>query len=181
MKNYIGATALAMIFLFNVTTNCQTDKRDQGIDLYREGKYSAAAALLQEAATANPKDRQAWLFLAGAYIHTGEEQLARQAFTNSRVIQKEGLPKYDTPLKILQKPQPESPHDRTGPFSVNVSVIVEFLASGKIGFIRVLESGTQEFGEASVNAAKKIRFKPAVMAGKPVTVIGMLEYSFEAL
>lgn len=173
--------AVTAVFVFaGGAAAAQVGDRDRGIELYREGRYADAARLLEEAAQADPRDRESWLYLGAAHVHSGDDKLARKAFRKTDSRQREDVLGYDSLLKITSKPRPAYPrgvHSSQG--SAKVTLVVEFLSSGKVGFIRSLVSGgPQEFERESITAAHQVRFTPAVKGGKPVTVIQFIEYSF---
>jgi len=172
--------ALIAVFFFVGAASAQSGDRDRGIELYRDGKFADAAGLLEQAVQANPKDREAWLYLGGTYVHSGNDKLARKAFSKTDKRPREDLVGYDSLLKITHKPRPSYPrgvHPSQG--SAKVTLAIEFLSSGKIGFIRSLDhGGQQDFERESKAAAYQIRFSPAIKGGKPITVIQFVEYSF---
>ena len=55
---------------------------------------------------------------------------------------------------------------------------VVFLPNGKIGLAVPINNLPDGLTEASVNAAKGIKFEPALENGKPVTVVKQIEYGF---
>ena len=59
-----------------------------------------------------------------------------------------------------------------------VVLSVVFNANGKITDIKVIRDLPYGLTENAIAATKKIRFKPAVKDGKPVSVRGQLEFSF---
>ncbi len=180
MKFPASFTVVLAIFVSAGAVAAQQSDRNRGIDLYREGKYAESVGLLEKAVEANPKDRQAWLYLGGAYVNSGNDKLARKAFNKTDVSKSNDWNEYDSPLKMTDKPRPSYPrgvHSSQG--SAKVTLAVEFLSSGTIGFVRSLDRGGQpDFERASKTAAQQIRFIPAVKDGKPVTVIQFIEYSF---
>ena len=54
-----GLTILLSLSVFSQT------KREEGIDLYRDGKYDHAAQILQTVVTNDKKDKLAWVYLGG--------------------------------------------------------------------------------------------------------------------
>ncbi len=180
MRAIKAFSVLLGIILFTVTAFGQQTKRDEGIDLYRAGKFTEAVSRLAEATAADKMDRQAWLYLAGAYKHLGKDKEAITAFEGSRIIQKTNLPKYDKPVKITSKPLPVIKTDNTGPlsYSASYSVAVELCADGTVGIIIPYTIAFGERNQAIIDAVKKIKFDPAVKDGKPVTVIHVMEYTF---
>ncbi len=86
----------------------------------------------------------------------------------------------DKPLRILEKPQLAYPVPDTGTICVQgtVTLRVEFLASSKIGKISPVSSLGYGLTENAMEAAKKIKFEPAVKNGKPITVTKPIQFSF---
>jgi TonB family protein len=103
--------------------------------------------------------------------------LAQKAVRNKNAINTKVL---NSPLVILSQPKAPYPNPETGTVCISgvVRLKVKFLESGKIGEI-VTVSGLP-FGatENAIEAAKKIKFKPAIKDGKPITVSKTLEYRF---
>jgi TonB family protein len=59
-----------------------------------------------------------------------------------------------------------------------VVLSVVFGADGQIGDVKVIRGLPHGLTQKAIEAASKIRFEPAMKDGKPVSVRGMLEYSF---
>jgi len=83
-------------------------------------------------------------------------------------------------VKVTHKPRPSYTEEarkraRTG----SVKIVVEFLADGTLGFVFPLETAMDEglLGSA-IEAAKGMRFEPAVKNGIAVTEINYVGYSF---
>ena len=55
---------------------------------------------------------------------------------------------------------------------------IVFNANGKITDIKVIRGLPYGLNENAIDAAKKIRFKPAMKDGKPISVRGSVEFSF---
>lgn len=60
--------------------------------------------------------------------------------------------------------------------TVVLSVVYTF--DGRITEIRVVRGLPDGLSESAIEAAKKIRFQPAVKAGQPVSVRGNIEFNF---
>lgn len=85
----------------------------------------------------------------------------------------------NSPVKILEQPKPELPKD----FGLNDSqgsivLRVVFLADGTIGEISPI-STLPSLTDLAVEAAKKIKFEPAVKDGKPTTVTKSVTYVYD--
>ena len=84
---------------------------------------------------------------------------------------------YDTPVRILEKPRPQVT-DGQDCSQGKVVLRVTFLASGEIGKIFVISGLTKGKTENTIEAARKIKFEPAMKDGKPVTAAKIVEYVF---
>ena len=169
-----------VFFLLASAAIAQGSDRDQGIDLYREGRFSEAIELLKKSVVADETDRAAWIFLGGAYLHADEESEAANAFERSHIRPTSPQPKYERSVKVTYKPQPRySEKARRHLSSGTVRIAVEFRADGTIGFTFPLPTTVDStLIQQSIEAAKGIRFEPATKDGKPVTVINLVEYGF---
>lgn len=114
-----------------------------------------------------------------------EQQKIEQAKSENVEIKKEELPKtssqslFDVPLKILYKPKASYPEAFRGSCIQGVVRLrVQFLENGKIGNIYPIGGLPYGATESAIEAAKLIKFQPAMKKGKPVTVNKVIEYSF---
>ena len=84
------------------------------------------------------------------------------------------------PLKILEKPKPRYPTSDTGTVCMQGTVLlrVQFLASGEIGEIKAVTNLPYGATENAIEAAKKIKFEPAVKNGKRINVTKIVGFSF---
>ncbi|MBS1797400.1 MAG: TonB family protein [Acidobacteria bacterium] len=83
------------------------------------------------------------------------------------------------PLKILSKPRAGyTDQARLSMTQGKVVLRVTFLASGEIGGITTVSGLPNGLTEQAVAAARAIKFEPAKVGGKPVTVTKTIEYSF---
>lgn len=87
---------------------------------------------------------------------------------------------YDVPVKIISKPKAAYPEQKNGTICVQgtVTLRVQFLENGEIGKIAVVSGLPNGLSEKAVEAAQKIKFKPAMKEGKAVTVSKQVQYSF---
>jgi hypothetical protein len=112
-----------------------------------------------------------------------EQQKIEQAKPENVDAKKEALPKtssqslYDVPLKILYKSQ-ASRRDGQDCSTGVVRLRVQFLENGKIGQIYPISTMPYGKTESAIEAAKLIKFQPAMKDGKPVAVNKVIEYSF---
>lgn len=156
----------------------QEDETSKGIGLYRAGNYAEAITVLQKLVDADPKNTTAWTYLGGSLANTGKTKEAIAAFKKSFDGPKSDE-KFDRELKITAKPRvPYTDEARSNSVSGTVELMVEFKADGKIGFVVPIRKLMFGLTENSINAAKEIRFDPAIKDDKPVSVIRMMSYSF---
>ncbi len=86
----------------------------------------------------------------------------------------------DSNLKIISKPRPSfSDAARIASKSGTVKVAVLFAANGKIESMLVIDRLGYGLDEQALRAARQIRFEPKVENGKPVSVVRIIEYTFE--
>ncbi len=169
---------LGIIFL-TASAFGQQSKSDEGIDLYRSGSFVEAVSRLTEATSLDKTDRQAWLYLAGALKHLGNDKEAIKALKASRGIQKTTPPKYDKPEKITSRPTPGIKGDGTGG-PADYTVAIELCADSTVGIVIPYMNSFVERKQAIIADARKIKFEPAVLNGKPVTVIYVIDYTFSS-
>lgn len=92
----------------------------------------------------------------------------------------------DKGVRILSKPMPSYTNAaREYNISGWVRVSVTFQADGKIGDVLYFDESSQEknltrYGlvKETIRVAKKIKFKPQIKDGQPITVTKVLSYSF---
>jgi hypothetical protein len=174
-------SGLVICLVAAIATFAQQSERDQGIDLYREGKFTEAIEKLEKSVATNDNDRAAWKWLGAAYVRAGKPDLAMKAFTTKIGNPATGsAPKHDKSVKVTHKPQPRyTVEARQRASTGSVKIVVEFLADGTLGFVFPLETSMDEsLLLSAIEAAKGIRFEPAVKNGTPVTDISYVGYAF---
>jgi TonB family protein len=83
------------------------------------------------------------------------------------------------PLKILSKPKPGyTDSARTNGKQGTIVLAVLFGANGRIEATLVLKRLGYGLDEQAMSAARRIKFEPKTVDGKPVPVVKMVEYSF---
>jgi TonB family protein len=125
------------------------------------------------------KDNQK--FASGTLISLIREQLPEKTLSdeNQKKTDKEKiyLPKeVDQRVTILSKPSPLMPE----PWGRSiVSLRVVFSSTGKVKNVEVIGGGPRDrFARAAMEAARKIKFAPAIKDGRAVSQRGLLEYQF---
>ena len=83
-------------------------------------------------------------------------------------------------VRLLSKPEPSYPQKAVeNGARGRVTLVAAFAATGQVVNIRVLYSNTGDvLVHAAIEAARKIRFEPAMKDGKPVSMWMQLEYNF---
>lgn len=103
------------------------------------------------------------------YGGTGVQGLEKIYTTNSVHVK----------AKVLQKPAPEYPEaERNSGVSGMVRLRAVLTSSGRVTAILLLHNPNQALSHAAIEAAKRIKFKPATVDGKPVSQYIILEYYF---
>jgi len=167
------------VAIFIVAANGQQNDRQVGISLYREGRFAEAVSLLQTASDTDKNDRAALVYLGASYAHMNKHASAQKAFRKATLVRADSDTDYDTRVKVTSRPRPQTNDIVRRMYNFgSISVAVELLSTGKIGFVFPLQNSLSEWEPEVVAAAKAIRFQPAISGGKPVTVVVILEYSF---
>ena len=86
------------------------------------------------------------------------------------------------PLKILEKPKPTYPEIKgTVHVQGTITLRVEFRDDGTIGKIAPISTLPYGFTERAIEAAKKIKFEPAIQDSKPITVVKTVLYNLDGI
>jgi TonB family protein len=87
--------------------------------------------------------------------------------------------RVDVPLEVLSKPSPAyTAEARQMRVEGEVSLEVEFCASGHVRVLRVVRGLGHGLDEEAMRAAEKIRFKPAQSAGRTIDFKTTVHISF---
>lgn len=88
-------------------------------------------------------------------------------------------PQVDTRVRLLSKPEPQYTEDaRRNQTSGTVILRVVFSSSGEVTNIRPIHTLPDGLTEKAIAAARQIRFLPATIDGRPVSMYMQLEYNF---
>lgn len=86
------------------------------------------------------------------------------------------------PLKILEKPKPTYPEiEGTVHIQGTITLRVEFRADGTVGKIDPVSTLPYGFTEQAVEAAKKIKFEPAIQDSEPKTIFRLVQYNLGSI
>jgi TonB family protein len=87
--------------------------------------------------------------------------------------------KPNTPLQIISKPRPVSNEEyKTINAQGKVRLKVNFTADGQVKNITIVSGLPEGLNEKSIEAAKKITFKPEQKCGAPISIVRTIEYIF---
>jgi tetratricopeptide (TPR) repeat protein len=168
-----------LVLISAISGFAQRNPRDEGITLYHEGKYEKAVELLEGVLEANDKNRLAWIYLGASFVHLKESDKAIKAFLKTNFVDKANAPVYDRSFKITSRPHAKyTAEARRNNTAGNIKVAIELRSDGKVGFVFPFVTLQDGLTESAVNAAKGIRFDPAVQNGVPITVVTIFEYNF---
>lgn len=92
----------------------------------------------------------------------------------------------EKPLRIISKPFPSYTNKaRENNISGWIAVKVIFQSDGKIGDVTYFDESSQEknltrygLAKEAIRVAKKIKFKPQIKDGQPITVTKVIRYNF---
>jgi tetratricopeptide (TPR) repeat protein len=154
--------------------------RDNGILLYHGGLYSESIIILEKLVANGKADYSAGLYLGAGYVQTGKYKEARDILNKLRTLKMPESPLgYETKLKVLRKPQPVFGEAAKQSMSNgSIRVLVEFKQDGKIGFVFPFAFTSDKLIDGAITASKGVTFEPAVINGKHVNTVNILEYRF---
>ncbi|PWT81179.1 MAG: hypothetical protein C5B44_04190 [Acidobacteria bacterium] len=137
-------------------------------------RYAEAAAALEKYLQLSPAapDRQTWAEqLESLRFYSGNKQGGDVVYRGSEVT---------TKAHVRSKPEPEY---TAAALSNNVrgTVVLRgvFTADGKVKHLLILQSLPMGLTEVCIAAAHRIKFDPATLNGKPVSMYIQLEYNFD--
>lgn len=112
-------------------------------------------------------------FCHNSFAHKKSKDFKR--FGNNQTVSK-----AETPVKILFKPRANYPQSETGTICMQgtVSLRIQFLDTGEIGEIKIINGLPYGANENAIEAAKKIKFNPARINGKSVTKYKIAQFAF---
>ena len=154
----------------------------EGVRLFRAGNYADSIVQLEQVVAANKKDYTGWTYLGASYLHAGRIKEALKAFENAR---RRGAVYFNsTPnnrdgnqsVKLINPPRPDMTQQTQAPFSLRVTVAIEFLQDNTIGFVFPVSELLKDQRDAAISIARWLKFAPAVEGGKPVTSVLLYDY-----
>lgn len=171
--------ALGICFLtFFGTNSAQTDG-EKAIEMYRSGDYQTAITLLEDLHKSGKADRSSAMYLGAAYVQVGEKNKASAVFKNLPKTSSLTSIAYDKEVKFTKRPIAKfseyvAENERTG----FIRLAIELKNDGSVGFVFPFMGTSKNFIKPGVDAAKAIKFKPAELNGRAVTVVIMMDYKY---
>src|SRR6185503_6482051 len=139
----------------------------------RHASFKSAAEALEKylQLERDPREAQAWKEqLDTLKFYVGEKSGVSPIYKGADVT---------TKVKLLSKPEPTYTQEaRNGQIVGTVVLRCVFAADGKVKHLLVVQSLPSGLTEQSIIAAKKIKFVPATLNGKPVSMWMQLEYNY---
>jgi len=158
--------------------SAQSNPVEAAITLFRSENYSQAANLLTPLAKPE-SDIYVWMYLGASLLKLGNEEKAAQAFARSAAGAKSSEP-LDKELSVKKiKKAKYTAEAVANSVEGNVHVAVEFRSDGTVGFAFPYKTLPNGLTENAVQAAKAIKFTPAVKNGKAITVVLPLTFRFD--
>jgi hypothetical protein len=178
---YMKKLYVAVILSFCLAGSVFAQSTNNGVDLYRAGKYAESVSLLEKVISSVNAVYLTGVYLGAGYVKTGNKARAAETFKQADKLTKgTSTIKYDRPVKIIEKRPPAwEENAKAGMSSGGVDVAVEFQSDGTIGFVFPFRSSPRTLVPAVIEAARAIKFEPAILNGKPVTSVMLFSYEFE--
>jgi TonB family protein len=141
----------------------------------RKSRYREAAAALERYLELNPKDpnNQTWtsqLESLRFYMRPSDSEERKTIFSGKNL---------DSKARVLSKPEPQYTERARGKGVVGTVILrCVFGADGTVKYLLVIQGLPYGLTEATLAAAKQIKFVPAMKDGRPASMYIQLEYNF---
>jgi|SRR5687767_20832 len=148
--------------------------RSESVEI-RQARYVDAADALEKflQLAPNTRDKQTW-----------NEQLESLRFHTASYRKSAGIEVFSgrdvtTKARVLKKPEPQYTEEARSN-GVNGTVVLRavFAADGTVKHFLVISGLPDGLTEEAIRAARKIKFTPAAIDGRPVSMFIQLEYNF---
>lgn len=150
------------------------DSRSGDLSVHLDERFAEAVQSLEEYLRMKPEAEPVWRgcleaarFYARFYSKK-QEGKKRVAYSPDEV---------QTPVQILSRPEPALRPKRLGNSGYGVEAVVllvTYAADGTIKHIITVQAASPEYTQAVVEAARRIRFRPATLKGRAVSVVGYI-------
>jgi hypothetical protein len=178
---YLNASTVLGILIFSLSAALLAagqSEKDVAIELYRSGDYKEAIARFEKIGLSGNEDYESALFLGASYLRAGQTKSASSTFLKHPKPATATATRYDEEVKITKRPFARfSAHlvsENEPPGFIKMAVELKF--DGTVGFTFPFAATSKNFAKPGIEAAEGIKFRPAVLNGKPVTVIVIMEY-----
>lgn len=168
------------IFAFSNFSYAQSD-RDKGIEMFRQGNYAEAKAVLETLYASEQVDHATAIYLGASYVKTGNDKKAMEVFAKAETLRrlKSAEVKYDKEIFLTQNPKPRFSDTAMGKErSGIIRLVVEYKEDAKLGFVFPFQTTSETLIDDAIKTARQIRFESAKINGKPVTVVMIMDYAF---
>lgn len=158
---YSPKVVIAILILLSGYTVFAQQGIEEGIGLYREGRFAESISALEPIAKRDKKNPEVWNFLGLAYLKTGEPKAARKAFENAVKYSPDNL-EYRGNLAVFylsefEYKRAEKEFDR---------ILTSEPADGNAYLYRgIAKLGNGDFRGALEDADNAVRFAPALADG----------------
>ena len=147
------------------------DSRRGDLSVHLDERFAEAVGSLEEYLRMKPEAERAWrgrLEAARFYarFYGKKREGKRVAYAPEEV---------QTPVQILSRPEPALRPERLGDSGYGVEsvvLLVTYAADGTVRHIITVQAASPEYTRAVIDAARRIRFRPAMLKGRPVSVVG---------
>lgn len=147
-----------------------SDSRRGDLSVHLDERFAEAVESLEEYLKMKPEAEPVWrerLEAARFYARYYKKQEGKK-----RVAYSPG--EVQTPVQILSRPEPALRPKRldTSSYGVeSVVLLVTYAADGTVKHIITVQAASPEYTQAVIDAARRIRFRPATLKGRAVSVI----------
>jgi tetratricopeptide (TPR) repeat protein len=148
------------------------DSRRGDLSVHLDERFAEAVQSLEEYLRMKPEAEPVWRgrleavrFYACFY---NKQEGKRVAYSRDEV---------QTPVQILSRPEPALRPKRLGTSGYGVEsvvLLVTYATDGTVRHIITVQAASPEYTEAVIDAARRIRFRPAMLKGRPVSVVGYI-------
>jgi TonB family protein len=168
-SSYLLKSQALVRFFGDVLTARENETSDT-----RTTRFTEAANALEKYLQLEPnaKDKQSWQDQLDSlrFYSNGTGNGTEHAYSGKQVT---------TKVRVLKKPEPSYTEEaRRNQITGTVVLRVVFTADGAVKHFLVLSGLPNGLTEAAISAARKIKFTPATIDGRPVSMFIQLEYNF---
>lgn len=180
MKQLLVACSLLLALSPALAAAQDEERLFKGVELYQEGKFQEAVEVLRQFVEKEKDSWVAYTYLGGSLAHLGRNDEAIQIMSTELVgkVRPSVFP-LDSPMEIKAKTRAIYTKDAKKNNTVgDVVLFVEFKGNGEVGFVLPTKSLPHGLTESAIEAARKMKFRPAIKNQKPVSTIRRIVFTF---